>query len=577
MDLKPKDLRPYQQRTIATLRNMVTMAGKKRILAVGPTALGKMVLAASMIRSSTLPVLFVAHRRELLDQCADQLRGLGVTNVSIMRGNDERYDPNSTIQICSIQTLARRSKPFVGEKILIFIDEAHRAAADSVRENVFDVYPDAIVIGFTATPVRLDGRPLGGDLFEELLVIATYEELFKHPDWLARPDARSAPLKPYLDHVPVRGSDFDEELLAKAMSTEPLEGQIVDHWLKWSGQHRGEGVGVYKEGERRRTFVFAVNIAHSMSLAARFEKVARVAHLDGNTKETERKSILKALGSGELEVVCNCNIAVEGVDVPEVKCIVAARPTHSLTMHRQQSGRMMRPWKGVVPLLLDHAGNWDRLGCPWEDLSWSLKSRATRKSGLPMKLCKVCFAYCEPSRVICPYCGSEFPARDAREMPAETTTELIARQSEPDALKADFFARQTAMAKTHGYKPGFPSKLFKDRYGVWPPREWSDKVKAEFDKDVIWQDTMARRMKRKEEREKQEQKEAAAMGEAPAVPAATVDMEKMREAFRKVAPKSSEERAMESTLEAMDSDPWSLAPDSADAPFSDWINGELDR
>lgn len=564
MDLKPKDLRPYQQRGIARLRELVTVGKRKRLLAVGPTGLGKMVITASMIQTSTLPVLFVAHRRELLDQCADQLRSLGITNVSIVRGNDSRYDPNSSIQIASIQTLARRDKPFLGEPVLIFIDEAHRAASDSMRENIFDAYPQAIVIGFTATPARLDGRPLGGDLFEELVPIATYEELFKNPDWLARPDGFSVPIKPYLDHVPMSGADFDEEMLAKAMHTDPLEGQIIDHWLRFSNKHpavkNGERVySEFVEGERRRTVVFAVNIAHSQSIATRFERAGvKVAHLDGKTPDSERARIIKALGSGELEVVCNCNIAVEGVDVPEIKLVMQARPTHSLVMHRQQVGRMLRPWKGIVPILLDHAGNWDRLGCPWEDLAWSLSSRPKRTGAkLPMKLCKVCFAYCEPSRITCPFCGAEFQVRDAREMPAETTAELVARQGEPDALKAEFFARQVTQAKLHGFKPGYASALWKERYGCWPPREWSDKVKAEFEKDKIWQDALDRRLKRKAAREAQEKKEAEAAGESPSTPSATDAMAKVREAFAKAraaAPKSEEERALESTLAAMGAD-----------------------
>lgn len=645
MEVKPKNLRPYQERAIVRLRELV-LAGKKRILAVGATGMGKMVITASMIQTSTFSVLFIAHRRELLDQCAEQLRHLGITNVSIVRGNDERYDPNSSIQIASIQTLSRRDKPFVGEPVLIFIDECHRAASDSYRE-LLDNYKDAIVIGFTATPARLDGRPLGGDLFEELVLIATYEELFKNTDWLVRPDAFSVPIKPYLDHVPMSGSDFDEEMLAKAMHTEPLEGQIIEHWLRFSNKHpavKKDGSrswAEFVEGERRRTFVFAVNVAHSQSIATRFEKAGvKVAHLDGKTTESERVRIVKALGSGELEVVCNCNIAVEGVDVPEVKLVVQARPTHSLTMHRQQVGREMRPWRGVVPILLDHAGNWDRLGCPWEDLAWSLKSRPMRLgTKLPMKLCKVCFAYCEPGRIVCPFCGAEFPKQDPRSLPAETTAELIARQGEPDAMKADYFARQVTQAKLHGFKPGYASALFKERYGIWPPREWGDKVKAEFDKDTTWQDSLARRLKRKAEREAQEKRENDAMsdggtGVAPENGQASsyTDMEKMRAAFAQAreAQKSDEERALESTLAAMgtggicgmerqaesgeayvcrkpvlegwkicedclnemgqggdmpsddivriykESDPWQLAPDpSIGTDFDDWVKGAL--
>jgi superfamily II DNA or RNA helicase len=619
-----KSDRPYQSKAVTTFRTLVA-SNVKRILGVAPVAAGKMYLTASMIRTSTLPVLFIAHRRELLDQCADQLRSLGITNVSILRGNDERYDSNSSIQIASVATLARRDKPFaierdgklVGDKILIFIDECHRAASDSYME-ILDFYPDAIVIGFTATPVRLDGRPLGGELFEQIFQIATYDELLKNPEWLARPEAFGAPIKPQLDHVPVR-DDFNEDALGVAMHNDTLEGQVISHWLKHAGRYypadRNPGEHVY--GERRRTFVFAVNVSHSMSLAERFEKAGvRVEHLDGTTKDSDRKAILKALAVGELEVVCNCNIAIEGVDIPPVKCIVQARPTHSITMHRQQVGREMRPWRNargelVTPVLLDHAGNWDRLGCPWEDLAWSLKHKPMRKHGAPMKLCKVCFAYCEAGRVVCPFCNSEFQRESRSSMPSETTAELVARQSEPDVMKRDFFSRQMLMAKTKGFKPGYASALFRERYGDWPPKAWGEKAKADFENDVQWQETLRIRLERKEKRDAQEKREMQAMDtpgrEKTEAEKIDVDREMIEKAFASKqesaidmamieqvfaskskqtempASKSFEERKLEQSLASMGVidepvmevglDPWALATDVG-TDFDDWLQKE---
>lgn len=609
IDAKPPTLRPYQDRGVKLLRE-ATLRGIKRILAVGPTGLGKMVMIAAITRMSTIPVLFVAHRRELLNQCADQLAALGLTNTSIIRANDDRCDPNATVQIASIQTLARRDKPFQNElEVLIFIDEAHRAASDSYIEHVFQAYPKAIIIGFTATPVRLDGRPLGGELFEELILIARYEELFKNPDWLVRPDGYSAPVRPKLDQVKMRGSDFDEDELATIMHSDSLEGQVVEHWSRLAHVHpkfNGNGTRLptqFETGPRRRTFVFAVNIEHSMSLAARFESIGvKVAHLDGKTPDRVRDAIIRDLGTGALEVVCNCNIAVEGVDVPEVKCVVHARPTHSITLWRQTVGRCMRPWKGIVPLLLDHASNWDRLGCPFEDLAWTLKGRSLRfGSKLPMKLCRTCFAYTEPHKVLCPYCGAEFPRQDPRNMPAETTAELVERSNEPEALKKEFFARQVIQAKTHGFKPGFASALYKERYGVWPPKEWSNKIKQEFANDKAWQEAMKRRLEKKAQKEVQEKAEERALrGETEAEQKARETKEAFARAMGKqqqltpqseqprvdvagafarmkakqqqqpVEPKSPEEAAMEKTLEAMEIEGEWVESEST-SPFADWL------
>ena len=283
----PKTLRPYQARGIRDVHALVLM-GKKRILCVAPTGAGKMFVIANIIKSATLLVLFVAHRKEIIDQCAKQLAGQGITNVGVIRASDARYNPSASVQVASIATLARRDKPFVGKQVIIIIDEAHRAASDSYAE-LLSHYPDAIVLGFTATPVRLDGRPLGGDLFEELVQLATYSELLKNPDWLVAPDIFAGSERADLSRVRKSGHDFDERQLGDVMRDSRLEGDVVRTWLARAHMHpvfdKGQRMPVrLVEGERRRTILFAVDVDHSLSLAERFEKAGvRAAHLDGST------------------------------------------------------------------------------------------------------------------------------------------------------------------------------------------------------------------------------------------------------------------------------------------------------
>lgn len=566
----PPNLRAYQERAIVNLRAQVIL-GRRRILAVAPTSAGKMLMTAAITKLSTIPMLFIGHRMELLDQCASQLGRFGLTEISVIRGADERYNMAAPNQVASIQTLARRDKPFLnlewqpGEPphVLIFIDEAHRAASDSYVEHVFRAYPGAVIIGWTATPCRLDGRPLGGELFEVLEQIATYEELLKRPDWLAHPDVYGVPIKPDVSGVRMSGSDFDEDALAEVVRTDTLEGQIVEHWLRLAHLHpvfNAKGMRVpqqFTEGLRRRTVGFFVNIAHSQSVAARFEKAIgpKVAHLDGKTKESERRAIWRDLGSGELEIVCNCNVGTEGVDVPEIKCVIAARPTHSLVMHRQQTGREMRPWRPsddspwVVPILLDHAGNFDRLGCPFEDMRWSLSNRPARLGGrLPMKLCRSCFAYCAPNQAVCPFCGAESPRAEDRPLPAESPAELLLRQTEPDELRRAFFSRQVIIAKQRGFRPGYAGAMYREKYGLWPPREWSERVKGEYAQDGAWQMTLKRRLERKIAREEQEKRED----------------EKLKADEAPEENMSEEEKSLVATQKAMD-----LEEES----FSDWLDG----
>jgi DNA repair protein RadD len=518
---KLPELRPYQQKGIDNARKLI-VAGKKRIMLTGPTGSGKGTMLAAIIRTSTVPVLFVAHRMELIDQCVDDLIKQGISHVGVMRGADDRIDPTASVQVASIQTLIRRDKPKAG---LVIIDEARRSAADSYRDHVFDAYPDAIVLGFDASPCRRDGRPLG-QLFEELVQFATYGELFKRPDWLVAPDCYSAPKKADLSSVRVSHGDYEETALGDVMSQKELVGNLLDHWLLLAGRHPTCAAdtmqpipGAYVEGERRRTFIFAVNIAHSRLICERFAKAGvRIAHLDGTTPETERRAMLTALRKGELECISNCNVLLDGVNAPEVKCVVHARPTWSLTLFLQASGRIFRPWKGIRPLILDHAGNWDRHGPPHEDRVWSLTNVAARRpSAPPTKICKGCFAYIALGCWVCPYCKYAFTEAETREPPKETAELLALRDATPEVVRREFFDKMALLARVRGFKPGFASAKHKERYGAWPPYEWSDALKASYAQDPTWQDEVAKRGKRKAEEEAAMEPEVAMqVGEDPA-------------------------------------------------------------
>ena len=302
--------------------------------------------------------------------------------------------------------------------------------------------------------------------------------------------------------------DYEEGSLALAMQDKKLVGDAVAHYLELAHLHplfqktrqiSGKRTsiayqrisGQCTQGERRKAFVFAVNINHSMMLADAFEKAGvRVAHLDGKTPNDHRKSMLRDLDSGKLEVVCNCNILLEGVDIPSVKMCVHCRPTLSLVLWMQSTARIFRPWNGrgpvtlenpsIVPMLLDHAGNLERHGAPFEDRQWSLSHAPRRMSStIPMKMCKKCYAYCAPSCAICPHCGSESP-KNERKPPQHTAEHLVMRNAEPEDMKRAYFQKMAVLARSRGFKPGFASAKFLEEYGNWPPRAWSDGLKGVF-------------------------------------------------------------------------------------------------
>ena len=179
------ELRDYQQRTVDTCREHAA-AGYTRILVVSPTGSGKACTAAAIMHSALRNFgarsLFVVHRKEVIDHEVRQLARFGVTEVGVLRADDERTDPTQPIQVASKATLMRRDPP--PADILIF-DECH--FSPEATRDIVKSYPDAQVFGFTATAIGPGGSGLGGEsLFQIIVQSATYKELIA-AGWIAEP------------------------------------------------------------------------------------------------------------------------------------------------------------------------------------------------------------------------------------------------------------------------------------------------------------------------------------------------------------------------------------------------------
>src|SRR5262245_41185831 len=124
-----------------------------------------------------------------------------------------------------------------------------------------------------------------------------------------------------------------------------------------------------------RTVVFATSVSHSVHLKEEFVRAGvRAEHLDGSTPKDERDDILARLASGDLEIVVNCLVLTEGYDLPDLGCIVLARPTKSMGLFRQMVGRGLRPAPGKDHcLVLDHAGAVFAHGFAEDTVEWTLE------------------------------------------------------------------------------------------------------------------------------------------------------------------------------------------------------------
>jgi DNA repair protein RadD len=373
-------LRDYQSRGLAQILAAYKQ-GARSVLAVSPTGSGKTTLFGHLTAQLTAPVLINVHRRELAAQAGNRLREFGVDFGVIMSG--EIPKPYARVQVSMVQTLVRRARfPRAG---LVINDEAHLSTANT-WQTILDQYPSARILGVTATPWRLGGKPLAG-AYDAVVVVATPAEL-REQGHLCQYVGFSYKT-PDLSDVKTTGGDYNEQQTAAAMSTSLIVDNVVEEWLK--------------HARELSTVVFAVTVEHSKTLTERFRAAGVAAeHLDGSTSVDERRAILRRVESGQTRVLCNVGVAVEGLDIPRLKCCVLARPTKSLARAIQMMGRVRRPWQGVTARIHDHAFVIKQHGLPDADRDYALDAKPEAPPSLTT--CAQCLALYSGDR--CPSCDS---------------------------------------------------------------------------------------------------------------------------------------------------------------------------
>lgn len=323
------------------------------------------------------------------------------------------------------------------------------ATAGSWRK-VLDRYQDAVLIGLTATPCRLDGRGLG-EVFGAIVEPVTTEALIEQGH-LIRPTV-FAPPGPNLAGIPKRGGDYAPGALAERMGT--FTGDMIETW-----QRCAPGL---------LTIAFGVNIEHSLMIRDAFRAAGVAAeHLDGTTPKLERDAVLARLAAEEITVLSNCALLGEGWDLPALRCAILARPTMSLALYRQQVGRIMRPPGPAI--VLDHAGNTLEHGLVTDPIEWTLEGRARKDGPAPpaVRICKDCYAVLPIGSTACPQCGVIAEA-EPPDVTVSGPGELVpVGKIPPRADRENEYRRLVEHANLNGYRLGWARMRYKDRFQTWP-------------------------------------------------------------------------------------------------------------
>jgi superfamily II DNA or RNA helicase len=463
------ELRPRQAAAVEAVREAYRR-GQRRVLLVAPTGSGKTEMYLSVAHRALARgrrVLVLASQEELIEQPGRKLEAAG-QDFGVLQADHWRVRPGLPLQLASVQTLVRRGVRPPAD--IVICDEAHLFVAETFRKIV-DAYPNAYILGLTASPRRLDGRPMG-DLFDVMVVATTIEK--EIADGFLVPVRTIAPFVPDLSEVEVARGDFARGKAARFMEKPTIVGDIVKTW-----KERAAG---------RPTIGFAVDVAHSEKMVAACRAAGiNAAHVDGSASRSERARLLADLAGGQLKFLWNAQLLTLGVDIPRVSCIVMARPTLSETVYLQEGGRGLRPFPGKdCLLLLDHAGNCLRHGLIEWEREWSL-TRTVRKRpdsqapGLRLP-CPKCFAISPTGAFTCVGCGALFPAkpRIVLERPGElqeVTLSSRAARFDPEA-RARMLAKWIRDGEEHGYAPTRATVIFRNVFGVAPDTVVRDRAIA---------------------------------------------------------------------------------------------------
>ena len=458
-------LRSYQQETIDKVYQSMR-SGHRRIVVQQPPRTGKTVIMAEIARKTTAKgnrVMFIIHRKEVLEQAIETFKLQGV-------------DMNLTT-MGMVQTLTRRINQ-LDKPQLILVDEAHHALAKSYL-NILDAFPNAYVLYFTATPIRTG--------HEQLDQIADDIVTGKSIKWLTDHHFL-APFHYYglgdIDRSKLRkqNGDYSSQSMDEAISHQ-IYGHIVQQY-----QRLANG---------KQAVVYCHSIESAKKVTEQFTQAGiTAAEIDGDTDTKARDRLVQKFRNQELTILANVNLFTEGVDLPNVDCVIMARPTSSLALYLQFSMRCLNPRKGKTAVIIDHVDNFLNFGLPNNDRDWSeaivtkdkRKAKSNTDNGPAIAQCNYCFGTFYRDQITdgcCPLCGHELKKenkdykivnvdlQEIKENQAVKHRKEMIKKILDDQVMANVANKSVgqlhelkefqAYAKLHGYQPGWAWYQFNNR------------------------------------------------------------------------------------------------------------------
>jgi ATP-dependent helicase IRC3 len=340
-------LREYQKECIQAVLSHLNQ-GHKRLGISLATGSGKTVVFTHLIkRVPTDPVtagdqtLILVHRRELVDQAAQKCREVHPDMVVEVEMGKDEASGHADITVASVASISSEKRLWKFDPArfkLVIVDEAHHIVASTYLKVLGHMgltgegTPKAnspALVGVSATFSRFDGLKLGA-VIDHIVYHKDYVDMM-NSGYLS--NAIFTTIKSHVDLSKVKApafGDFALNALSKAVNTDETNDITVRSWLA-------------KAKGRKSTLVFCVDINHVRCLTEKFRSHGIEAqYITGKDRAADRAQKLEEFRAGRFPVLLNCSVFTEGTDIPNIDCVLLARPTKSRNLLVQMIGRGTR-------------------------------------------------------------------------------------------------------------------------------------------------------------------------------------------------------------------------------------------
>ncbi len=394
-------LRDYQQKFKDDIYKTIKK-GSKKILCYAPTGSGKTIVIASILAdalSRNKKAILLTNREFIIDQTLDTMTKVQIDKeqVGIIKAGyqENRERP---LQIVGIQTQARR--PLLNYADLLLIDECHTTCWFDTYKKLDEAFPNAIKMGFTASPWRRKfSTEYFGQWFEKLVKGPSIQELIdqgylSEVRYFGYEGVDIARLESECSNPNRTYEDFSEVRQQQLYIDSSVPSQICEEM-----QNRCSG---------RSGIIFNAGVEQSQhQTELLLSQGIKAVHIDSDTPSRERRKIFDDLEKGEIQCISSVGCLTEGFDVKSISFIVLARATRSRALYIQMVGRGLRAFPDKKDcLVLDFGNNVNRIGEVTD--SFKIPLFPPKNLSFQSKICPRCSHEMPEFFNICPKCFYRF-------------------------------------------------------------------------------------------------------------------------------------------------------------------------